>query len=240
MFKNYLKVAWRNLVRKKVFSAINIFGLALGLAIFTLISLYVLDELSYDRYNELAGRIYRVDTHIKVNGSEFNDKDTPAPMAGVLSTNYAGIEQAVRIAGGNDMLVKKGDETLVEKNAFFADPNLFKVFTLHLLKGNPETALSNPNSMVVSASIAKKYFNTLDVIGKTLKVNNTDLYHITGVIKDMPSQSHLHFNFIKSMASLTSSKSDFWLSNSFMTYVLVRKGTTQAELDRYLKQTAEK
>src|SRR5690242_5854079 len=94
--------------------------------------------------------------------------------------------------------------------------------------------------MVVSASIAKKYFNTLDVIGKTLKVNNTDLYHITGVIKDMPSQSHLHFNFIKSMASLTSSKSDFWLSNSFMTYVLVRKGTTQSELDRYLKQTAEK
>jgi putative ABC transport system permease protein len=240
MIKNYLKVAWRNLVRKKVFSAINIFGLALGLAIFTLISLYVLDELSYDRYNELANRIYRVNTHIKVNGSEFNDKDTPAPMAGVLSTNYPGIEQAVRIAGGNDMLVKKGDETLVEKNAFFADANLFKVFTLHLLKGNPATALSNPNSMVISASMARKYFNTLDVIGKTLKVDNTDLYNITGVIKDMPSQSHLHFNFIKSMASLTSSKSDFWLSNSFMTYVLVRKGTTQAALDRYLKQTAEK
>jgi putative ABC transport system permease protein len=227
-------------VRKKVFSAINIFGLALGLAIFTLISLYVLDELSYDRYNELANRIYRVNTHIKVNGSEFNDKDTPAPMAGVLSTNYPGIEQAVRIAGGNDMLVKKGDETLVEKNAFFADANLFKVFTLHLLKGNPATALSNPNSMVISASMARKYFNTLDVIGKTLKVDNTDLYNITGVIKDVPPQSHLHFNFIKSMVSLTSSKSDFWLSNSFMTYVLVRKGTTQSELDRYLKQTAEK
>jgi putative ABC transport system permease protein len=227
-------------VRKKVFSAINIFGLALGLAIFTLISLYVLDELSYDRYNELANRIYRVNTHIKINGSEFNDKDTPAPMAGVLSTNYPGIEQAVRIAGGNDMLVKKGDETLVEKNAFFADANLFKVFTLHLLKGNPATALSNPNSMVISASMARKYFNTLDVIGKTLKVDNTDLYNITGVIKDVPPQSHLHFNFIKSMVSLTSSKSDFWLSNSFMTYVLVRKGTTQSELDRYLKQTAEK
>jgi putative ABC transport system permease protein len=188
----------------------------------------------------LANRIYRVNTHIKVNGSEFNDKDTPAPMADVLSTNYPGIEQAVRISGGNDMLVKKGDETLVEKNAFFADANLFKVFTLHLLKGNPATALVNPNSMVISASMARKYFNTLDVIGKTLKVDNTDLYNITGVIKDVPPQSHLHFNFIKSMVSLTSSKSDFWLSNSFMTYVLVRKGTTQSELDRYLKQTAEK
>jgi putative ABC transport system permease protein len=240
MLKNYLKVAWRNLVRKKAFSAINIFGLALGLSIFTLISLYVLDELSYDRYNEWANRIYRVNTSIKINNSEFDDKDTPAPMAGVLVANYPGIEQAVRISGGNDMLVKKGDETLVEKNAFFADANLFKVFTLHLLKGNPENALANPNSMVISASMAKKYFNTLDVIGKTLKVNNTDLYSITGVIKDMPPQSHLHFNFIKSMTSLKSSQSDFWLSNSFMTYVLVRKGTTQAQLNRYLKETAEK
>lgn len=240
MFKNYLKVAWRNLVRKKVFSVINIFGLALGLAIFALISLYVLDELSYDRYNELANRIYRVDTHIKVNGSEFDDKDTPAPMAGALVTNYPRIEQVVRISGGNDMLVKKGDETLVEKNAFFADANLFSVFTLPMLAGNPKTALSDPNSMVISASMAKKYFNTLDVIGKTLKVDNTDLYNIKGVIKDVPAQSHLHFNFIKSMASLRSSKSDFWLSNSFMTYVLVRKGTTQAQLNGYLKQTAEK
>jgi putative ABC transport system permease protein len=161
-------------------------------------------------------------------------------MASVLVANYPGIEQAVRISGGNDMLVKKGDETLVEKNAFFADANLFKVFTLQLLKGSPEKALANPNSMVISASMARKYFNTLDVIGKTLKVNNTDLYSITGVVKDMPAQSHLHFNFIKSMVSLKSSQSDFWLSNSFMTYVLVRKGTTQAQLDGYLKETAEK
>ncbi len=240
MFTNYCKVAWRNLLRKKAFSVINIFGLAMGLAIFALINLYVLDELSYDRYNEFANRIYRVNTHIKVNGSEFNDKDTPAPMAGALVTNYPRIEQVVRISGGNDMLVKKGDETLSEKNAFFADANLFKVFTLHMLKGNPNNALKDPNSMVISASMAKKYFNTLDVIGKTLKVDNTTLYNITGVIKDVPSESHLHFNFIKSMAGLTSSKSDFWLSNSFMTYVLVRKGTSQAELDGYLKQTAEK
>ncbi len=240
MFKNFFKIAWRNLVRKKFFSSINIFGLALGLAIFTLISLYVLDELSYDRFNELADRIYRVNTHIKVNGSEFNDKATPAPMADALVTNYPRIEQAVRISGGNDILVKKDDETLVEKNAFFADSNLFKVFTLHILEGNPNTALKDPNSMVISASMAKKYFNSLDVVGKTLKINNTSLYRITGVIKDMPAQSHLHFNFLMAMAGLRSSASDFWLSNSFMTYVLVRKGTTQSELDGYLKQTAEK
>ncbi len=113
----------------------------MGLAIFTLISLYVLDEFSYDRYNEFANRIYRVNTDIKVNGSEFKDKDTPAPMAGVLTASYPGIQQAVRISENNNILVKKGNETLIEKNAFFADPNLFKVFTLHMLKGNPNTCL---------------------------------------------------------------------------------------------------
>ena len=240
MFKNYLKVAWRNLFRKKVFSVINIFGLAMGLAIFTLIGLYVLDELSYDRFNEFANRIYRVNTDIKINGSEFKDKDTPAPMADALVNTYPRVEQAVRISGGGNILVKKGDETLVEQNAFLADANLFSVFTLPMVAGNPKTALSQPNSMVISASIATKYFNTLDVIGKTLKVNNTSFYNITGVIKDMPTQSHLHFSFIRSMAGLESSKSDFWLSNSFMTYVLLRKGATQAELDTYLKETAKK
>ena len=143
---------------KKVFSAINIFGLALGLAIFTLISLYVLDELSYDRYNEFANRIYRVNTDIKVNGGGFNSYDTPAPMADALVNNYPRIEQATRISGGNDMLVKKGNETLIEKHAFFADANLFKVFTLHLLKGNPGTALSNPNSMVILRFHGKEIF----------------------------------------------------------------------------------
>ncbi|MEO8110885.1 MAG: ABC transporter permease [Ginsengibacter sp.] len=240
MFKNYLKIAWRNLLRKKVFSVINISGLAMGLAIFTLITLYVRDELSYDRFNEHADRIYRVNTDIKINGSEFKDKDTPAPMADVLVKTYPRVEQAVRISGGGDILVKKGDETLLEQHAFFADANLFNVFTLPMVAGNPKTALSGPNSMVISASMAKKYFNTLDVIGKTLKVDNTSLYNITGVIKDMPAQSHVHFNFIKSMAGSESSKSAFWLSNSFMTYVLVRKGTMQAEIDGYLKETAKK
>ncbi len=240
MFKNYLKVAWRSLMRKKAFSAINIFGLSMGLAIFALISLYVLDELSYDRYNENANRIYRVNTDIKVNGSEFKDKDTPAPMAGVLAASYPRIQQAVRLSESNNILVKKGDETLIEKNAFFADPNLFKVFTLHLLQGNPNMALKNPASMIISASMARKYFNTTDVIGKNLKINNTDFYNITGVFEDVPEQSHLHFNFIMAMSGMKSSQSDFWLSNSFMTYLLVREGTTQSELNHYLKETAQK
>ncbi|MEP7267338.1 MAG: FtsX-like permease family protein [Saprospiraceae bacterium] len=184
--------------------------------------------------------MYRVNTHIKVNSTEYHDKNTPAPMSAVLAKTYPKVQQSVRISGGNDMLVKKGDETIMEKNAFFADSNLFNVFTLPVIAGDPKTALSGPNAMVISASIAMKYFNTMDVIGKTLKVENTTLYNITGVIKDMPEQSHLHFNFIISMAGSESAKSDFWLSNNFMTYVLVSKGTTQAQLEGYLEETAQK
>lgn len=240
MLKNYLKTAWRNILRKKAFSTINIFGLAIGLAIFALISLFVLDELSYDRYNNYADRIYRINTSIKVNGSGFDSWSTPAPMAGVLVKDYPQVEQAVRISGDNTILVKKGDETLIEKHAFFADSTLFSVFTLPMVVGNPATALSGTNSMVISASMVDKYFNTQDVLGKTLQVDNTSLYTITGVIEDTPVQSHLHFNFIKSMAGEESSRSDFWLSNSFNTYVLLRKGVSSVTLDRYLTEMAKK
>jgi putative ABC transport system permease protein len=240
MLKNYIKIAWRNLLRNKSFSAINIFGLAIGLAVFFLISLFVLDELQYDRHNKNANRIYRINIDLKINGSRFNDHSTPAPMAVTLAKTYPQIEQAVRIDGGGSILIKKGNETLLEQDAFFADPSLFDVFTLPMLAGDPKTALSQPNTMVISASMAQKYFKTIDVVGKMLKIDNSFLYKITGVIEDVPAQSHLHFNFIRSLSSQASSNSDFWLSNSFDTYVLLREGTSQRTLDQYLRETAKK
>jgi putative ABC transport system permease protein len=240
MFRNYIKIAFRNLWKNKGYSAINIFGLAIGLATCLLIILFVIDELSYDKYNEKADRIYRVNTDIKLNGSEFLHHVTPAPMADVLKKDYPGVEETVRISGGGDMLVQKNNQTLVEHNAFSADPNLFSVFTLPIISGDPKTALSQPNTMVISESIAKKYFNNTDVIGQTLKLNNSTSYKITGVIKETPAQSHLHFNFIKSNVGDENSRSDFWLNNNYDTYVLVHPGTDQQMLDRYLDETAKK
>ncbi|MES3016590.1 MAG: ABC transporter permease [Bacteroidota bacterium] len=240
MITNHLKIAWRTMLKRKAFSSINIFGLAIGLAIFTLITLFVLDELSYDRFHENASRIYRINTNIKVNGTGFNDRSTPAPMSSVLLSDFPQVEKAVRVYGGGDMLVKKGDETLVENDVFFADSTLFSVFTIPMLVGNPRTALSGTNSMVISATIAKKYFNSLDVLGKSLQVDNGTNYTITGVIEDIRAQSHFHFSFIRSMGGEQASRSDFWLSNSFNTYVLLRDGVDQATLDSYLKQTAQK
>lgn len=240
MIKNYLKIAWRNLWRNKAFSAINIFGLAMGLAICMLITLFVVDELTYDQFNEKADRIYRINTDIQLSGSTFNDRVTPAPMAAVLIKDYPQIEQAVRIRGGGNMLVKKGNETVIEPNSFSADATLFDVFTLPMIVGNPKSALSQPNSMVISESIALKYFNSTDVIGKTLKIDNTTLYKITGVIKDTPPQSHLHFSFIKSLVGDEEGRSDFWLRNNFTTYILARPGTNQQSIEGYLKEVAKK
>jgi len=129
MFRNYIKIAFRNLWKNKGYSAINIWGLAIGLATCLLITLFVVDELSYDKFNKKADRIYRVDIDFKLVSSVYNDRTTPAPMASALMKDYSQIAQAVRINGGGGMLVKKGNETLIEPQSFFADPNIFKVFT---------------------------------------------------------------------------------------------------------------
>jgi len=240
MFINYFKIAFRNLWRNKAFSAINIFGLAIGLAVCLLITLFVVDELSYDKYNLNADRIYRVNSDFKVNGGDFKDRESPAPMASVLMKEYPQIEQATRLRDNGKTLVKKGNETLTEDGSFYGDVNLFKVFTLPVIAGDPKTALAQPHSLVISEYIARKYFNTTDVIGKTLHLDNTDDYKITAVIKNTPHQAHLHFNLIKAMSGWSSSNSTEWLNVNYLTYILVRTGVTQHDLDGYLRQMTQK
>jgi putative ABC transport system permease protein len=240
MFKNYFKIAFRNLWNNKVFSAINILGLAIGLAICLLITLFVTDELSYDKYNEKADRIYRVNADFLVNGSVFKERTVPAQLGATLVNDYPQVENSVRIIGHGEMLVKKGEQTVVEHNAAFADSTLFDVFTLPLIAGSPKTALTMANSMVISESMAKKYFNSTDVLGKTLLVDNTTTYTISGVMKDMPAGSHIHLNFIKAMAGEPRSRDDNWMSDNFTTYILAKPGTDEAMLNTYLKQVTQK
>jgi putative ABC transport system permease protein len=141
MLKNYFKIAFRNLWRNKSFSAINIFGLAIGLAVCLLITLFVIDELSYDKYNLNADRIYRVSSDFKVNGSVFNDRDSPAPMAATMMKEYPQIEVATRLRYNGKTLVKKDNQTLTEDGTFYGDVNMFSVFTLPFISGDPKTAL---------------------------------------------------------------------------------------------------
>lgn len=240
MFKNHVKIAARNLWKHRSVSAINIIGLAVGLATCLLITLFVKDELSYDRYNTQADRIYRINVDILVNGTEFHDRATPAALGPALREDFPQVAQIVRIKREGNILVKKGNATLTEPDCFWADSTLFQVFTLPMVAGDPKTALTAPNSMVLSQSMAEKLFNSTDVIGRTLLINNTTLYKITGVIKDMPAQSHVHFSFIKSISGMEESRSDFWLNNNFGTYVLVRAGTDKKSIDGWLRQEVKK
>ncbi len=226
MFKNYLKIAIRNLWKNKAFSAINIIGLATGLAVCLLIVLYVVDELSYDKYNVNADRIYRLDADIYFNNTQATFAVAPDPLGPALVRDYPEIEQTVRINNQSDILIKKGNQNVQDHNGAFADPNFFKVFTIPMLAGNPSTALKDSNAIVIDETTAKKYFNTTDVLGKTLYVDNNTFCKITGVIKDIPRQSHFHFRFIRPRGKDNTS----WLSNNTYNYILVRPDVSRQKL----------
>jgi putative ABC transport system permease protein len=232
MIKSYLLTSYRNLMRNKGFSAINIFGLTVGLTSFLLILFYVYDELNYDRFNESRARIYRINEDVKYAGNTALDALTPAPLAEALKHNFPEIQEVVRFRATGGIKIKKNFETISEKNAAYADPSIFDVFTLPLISGNSRNALDEPNSIVVSESAAKKYFNSTDVVGKQLTLGDGSNYRITAVMKDIPQNSHFIFDFILSMASSKDSKSDIWLNSNFNTYLLLRHGATIIGLKR--------
>lgn len=231
MFKNYIKTALRNLFQHKGYSLINISGLAIGMATCLLIFLFVQDELSYDSYNENADRIYRVAGSFRWGGRDFDIATGPAPMAKVLIDEYPEVEDAVRFRQRGSLIVQYGENSFKERRVTFADPSLFNVFTIPLLKGNPETVLSSPNTLILSRNTAEKYFRNEDPLGKTLKIDNRKDYKVTGVFEEIPDNSHFHFDIILSMSSLAESKVQFWLSMNFQTYILLQKGADPKALE---------
>ncbi|OQP62736.1 cell division protein FtsX [Niastella vici] len=240
MLKNYLKIAFRNLWKSKGFSAINIIGLAIGLATCLLIMLFVLDELGYDRYNKKADRIYRVDADIKFGGNHFVLATATDPMGPTLKKDYPQVEQYVRFRSAGGLLIKKGAENVQEEHVVYADSTLFDVFTLPMLDGDPQTALREPNSVVITETIARKYFNTTQAAGRSLLINNHEHYTITGVIKDVPSQSHFNYDFFVSLSTRAESRANNWLSNNFNTYILLKEGADPKQLEAQFDALVEK
>jgi putative ABC transport system permease protein len=224
MFRNYIKTAFRSLKKNKGFTAINVLGLALGLAVCLLIVFYVIDELSYDRYNVKADRIYRVNNDIKFGGTESSYAVSPAPMAAAMESEFPEVEHAVRLRQNGSFRVKKGDQNIQEHNVIYADPAIFSVFTFPLVDGDPVNVLKEPHAIVISESTANKYFGSTNVVGKAMVMDDTVNYKITGVMKDLPKQSHIKADFFISMITLAESKEPSWLNNNFQTYVLLKPG----------------
>ncbi len=229
MLKNYLKIAVRNIQKRKMHSLINVLGLAVALTVFTLIMLWIQDELNYDRYNVNADRIYRIDTFIKQDiGNNIDMAMTAPPLAPALK-QLPEVEDVVRLQGPvRNSVVKFGTKIFNEDNYFFADESLFRIFTFPFIEGDSSSALRNPYSIVLTESIAKKYFGNVDAAGKIISVNQHD-YLITGVIKDIPAESHIHFDFIASLPTLESRDRYYnsnWGGVSLYTYVLLNKNAS--------------
>lgn len=235
MLKNYLKVAFRNLWRNKAFSALNIIGLSSGLAVCLLIVLYVKDELSYDHYLPTANRVYRLDADIFFNGTPFSSSTAPEPMGPTLVKNYPQIGQMTRVINWGDLLIKKGDKFIQAHNAVFADSSFFAVFPFPLISGNPATALTEPHSIVIDESMARSYFNSIDVLGKTIRLGDTTDCKVTGVMKDIPTETHFHFHLIRSFRDFHTSNDQDWLFNNTHTYILTRPGVSVAFINQSIE-----
>ncbi|TLV01016.1 ABC transporter permease [Dyadobacter luticola] len=229
MLRNYLKIALRTLLKHKAFSIINIAGVAIGLACFLLLALYVKDELSYDRFHANADRIYRLNrTFLSKDGTESLRLGHAAPPFGpLIRQDFPEVEQVVRLLE-TDALVKYKDNAFREENMFAAEPNLFKVFSFHVTQGNPDKALENPFSVMFSKPIAEKYFGKEDPIGKVIRLDNQLDYTVTGVFEPLPAQSHFHPGILLSFSTLNDPRvygaeglRTNWGNNSFSTFLLL-------------------
>jgi putative ABC transport system permease protein len=236
MIKNYLRVALRNLRNYKAFSFINIVGLAVGIACCIAILLYVRDELSYDRYNDFADRIYRPTFLGRINGHDVDAAMSSVAMGPTVVHDIPDVVAYVRLFKAGFPVMRYKDKTFSEEKFFWADSTLFDVFTLPFVSGNLKTALTQPNTVVITESTARKYFGSEYPVGKILNMDKRNNYIVTGVINDIPQSSHFHPDFIGSLTTIQDSRNPTWLSNNYYTYFLLRNGANPADFERKLNE----
>ncbi|MFZ6012447.1 MAG: ABC transporter permease [Bacteroidota bacterium] len=234
MLKNYFKVAVRNIMKYKFFSFINILGMTTGITACLLIILYVTDELSYDRFHAKADRIYQVGLHGKIAGQDIHTANTCPPIYAALVEEVPGVDEATRIAPFWGQAVFKYDEkAFTEEKIFFADSNFFSFFSYSLLEGDKKTALLEPNSIVLTQSMAAKYFGSEPAMGKLLTIGNEEKpFKVTGITPDSPTNSHFIYNALLSSASGAHLKSEVWLNNYLFTYFILNEKASLASVEK--------
>ncbi len=235
MLKNYFTIAVRNLLRNKAFSLINILGLSIGMASAILILLWIENEVSHDRFHAKLDRIYTLNNRDRFNGELQAWSSTPKILAPTIKETFPEVEEAVRV-NGTSFLLTSGDKQLnVEGN--FVDPAFLKVFSFPLLRGNANTALSGTQNLVVTEKLARKLFGDRDPMGKVVRIDTSDYFTVTGVLKDLPNNTDIKFEFLMSWAYMTKLGWDdkAWDNNSVNSYVLLKPGASQAAFDAKIK-----
>jgi putative ABC transport system permease protein len=216
---------------------LNITGLAIGLTSFLFITLYVINELSYDRFHENYENIYRPKVVGRMSGGEIDQAITAAPMAQAMLNDYPEILRATRVTRMGAWLIRFGDKKFNEDGVLFADSTFFSVLDFKLLKGDPKTALVKPRSMVLTEEFSKKYFGKQDPMGQLISVEeDTILYTVTGVVQDVPDNSHIKFDMLASMSTYPGrANNQFWVSHNFYTYIVVKEGIEKSVLEEKLQ-----
>jgi putative ABC transport system permease protein len=236
MIKNYFLITCRNLLRRKGYFFINIFGLAIGLASSIMILMYVLDEISYDRHHKNADNLFRVCLKVNMQGNYLHAPISPAPMAAAIMSDFPEVKSVVRLYGFNTSpIIRSGDKSYIEKNFVFADSTFFDVFTYNMVSGDKRNALNRPNTMVLTESAAGKYFGSRDPLGQTLEFGNERIpYEITGIIEDPDGNSHFSFDVMASFVSVPQHQTTTWIGNMCYTYILLEEHAEQASLEARL------
>ncbi len=236
MIKNLLVIALRNFRKDTWYSVLNVLGLTIGITFSLFLIFYVKDELNYDRYNENADRIFRIVSYIQEPEKKMDWASTQLPLGPTLKKDFPEVEETVRFIAKERTLFKSGDDRHYEKKVFYADSTVFDIFTYRILEGNAATALTAPNSIVISKSLAVKYFGKgTTAVGKALQTANNDLYKVTAVIEDVPGNSHIRFDMLISLSTLpANNNNDNWGGFNNYTYVLLKPNTNATAFGKKL------
>ncbi|GAB2789950.1 ABC transporter permease [Rhabdobacter roseus] len=239
MIRNYLTIAWRNLWRNKLYSSITVFGLAVGLASTVLILLWVKYEVSHDRFHVQHDRIYRIMLNLSSPANETQTYDAvPMPMAEEIKAKVPGIERATRYSWGERSLFSFGDQSIMEEGRA-AEPDFLKIFSFELLQGNPATALTEPNTLLLTQRLARKYFGNENPIGKQIQLERAETYRVVGVIADIPPTSSLNFGYLRPFRAEELQSTD-WGENNIQLFALLtpeaNPATVQTQLQRIIQR----
>ena len=240
MIKNLFLIALRNFKKDKWYSLLNILGLTIGITFSLFLIFYIRDELSYDRFNKNVDRIYRVNSYIQERDKNTNWTITQFPLAPTLKKDFPEVEEAVRFSPRERTLFKNGNNNFYETKIYYVDSNVFKIFTVKFLEGNACMPYIEPNSIVISKTLAEKYFGkNTQAVGKTLRTVY-DLYKVTGVIEDIPQNSHIRFDMLISMSSVKNHGGENWGNFNYYTYVLLKPGARADGFNKKLVQVYKK
>lgn len=221
MFKNSLILTFRNIIRNKVYFTINVLGLAVGMACCFLLLIFLMDEISYDKFHKRSNRIYRVIGETEYKGNILKETLTQEVLTPNLRLSFPAFEQVTRLQKSREKLIRYQEKTFYEARFFHADDNFFEIFSFKFLQGDPQTALVEPNSVVITESIKMKYFGSINPIGKIINFENRKDYKVTAVIEDVPHNSHFHFDFLGRYEEDPAGQE--WYMYSVYTYVLLQE-----------------